>query len=72
MFCVVVVLLCNPQVRETGFGTAALGGSVVFTDPVMNLSVAVTVNELTPNRVVVKELVSFICRELDAGLPIDL
>jgi len=44
----------------------------VFTDPVMNLSVAVTVNELTPNRVVVKELVSFICRELDAGLPIDL
>ena len=60
------------RVRHTGFGHSALGGTVVFTDPAMALSVAITVNELTSDRQVVRDLVRFVCRELDVGTPLDV
>ena len=60
------------QIRRSGFGHAALGGTVVFTDPASRLSVAVTVNELTSDRRVTHDLVRFICEEVAAGTPVDL
>lgn len=63
---------CVAQVRHTGFGHSALGGTLVFTDPAMALSVAITVNELTSDRQVVRDLVRFVCRELDVGTPLDV
>ena len=60
------------QVRQSAFGCSALGGTTVLCDTKHRVAIAVTVNELTPDAHVVKDIVSFICQELELGTPIDL
>eukprot|EP01052_Picozoa_sp_SAG31_P011393 SAG31_NODE_643_length_13291_cov_6.294042_2_plen_508_part_00 len=59
----------SPEVEEIkgAFGHAGLGGSIAFADQTRKLSMAITVNMLSSERLATKKLVKLITKELDLG-----
>ena len=60
------------QVSTTTFGHAALGGTMMMFDPVKRFSMAITVNELTLDREVVRRVAALVAAEVGLGKPLNL
>jgi hypothetical protein len=55
-----------------GFCLGSIGGTIVFTVPSKNLSVAITVNKLTARRAATMDVIHLLCRHLHLGEPTGL
>jgi hypothetical protein len=56
-----------PLVLLSGFGCAALGGSLVMCDVVSGVTVAITVNRLAADRALTRHLFDIVAEELALG-----
>lgn len=68
-FC---VFTADGKERDDVFGHAGIGGALAFSDPTAELAVAITVNKLTIDGAVPKEIANLIYSELRLGQLIDL
>ena len=55
-----------------GFCMSTIGGTMVFSVPTRNVTVAITVNQLTAGRSAVMDVVTALCTSLKLGAPVGL